>query len=249
MENNHLNLRSYQTDVCRHEHDFAQLVLPVQGTLELEICGRMNIVNQNIGAYIPPGDIHCFSGSPTNLFLVMDLYQPEIHLPSNTIHLTSSAQKLIQFTHHYIKYHEKDLIAEALINQLLLHFTATPITTSLDPYVFKAKTWIDAHFKEPVNLSRITQYCYLSLSQLQRRFKKSLGYTLAEYWRFKKIQHAKVLLVETHLSIAAIAFTVGYENLPAFSRRFQKISGLSPKEWRTETIAAKKSHFLDNSSI
>ncbi len=249
MENNRLDLRSYDTDVCRHEHDFAQLVLPLQGTLELEICGRMNIVNQNRGAYIQPGDTHCFSGSPGNLFLVMDLYNHKLQLPSTAIQLNSSTQKFIQFTHHYFKYHEGDLIAEGLINQLLLHFTAAPIVPVQDSYVLKAKTWIDTHFKEPVDLSRITKYCYLSLSQLQRRFKKSLGSTLAEYWRLKKIQHAKTLLIETNCSIEMIATMVGYENLSAFSRRFHQVVGQSPKRWRVATIAAKKSLFLDNLSV
>ena len=70
---NRIDLRSYHTETCSHKHDFAQLVLPLTGSMELELGQYAGVVNENTGVYIAPHEHHCFAGSPNNLFLVIDL--------------------------------------------------------------------------------------------------------------------------------------------------------------------------------
>ncbi|MXG06402.1 helix-turn-helix domain-containing protein, partial [Escherichia coli] len=55
----------------------------------------------------------------------------------------------------------------------------------------------------------------------------------------------KKLLSQKNCSIEAIAFEVGYENLPAFSRRFSKVFGESPSQWRAKALTAKKMREID----
>jgi AraC-like DNA-binding protein len=128
----------------------------------------------------------------------------------------------------------------------LFHFAANSFSPEPDPVVIKAKHWIDVHFTASVDVSRVAKHCYLSISQLQRRFKQVIGCGLAEYWRMKKLHHAKKLLSQKKCSIEAIAFEVGYENLPAFSRRFSKVFDESPSQWRTKALTAKKMREMDN---
>ena len=105
MLTNRIDLRSYHTESCSHEHDFAQLVLPVSGSMELEVGHYAGVVNDDIGVYIAPNEQHCFAGSQKNLFLVIDDTNTE-HLgdersKSNIHNLTASTKKFIQFTHYY----------------------------------------------------------------------------------------------------------------------------------------------------
>lgn len=250
MLTNHIDLRSYHTESCSHTHDFAQLVLPVSGSMELEVGHYSGVVNDDIGVYIAPNEQHCFAGSPKNLFLVIDVATKN-HLNNecfefDILNLTASTKKLIQFTHHYLAHNERDLITDSLVNQLLFHFTASSFSPEPDPAVIKAKYWIDFYFADTVDVSRVAKHCYLSISQLQRRFKQTIGCSIAEYWRMKKLHHAKRLLSQKKCSIEAVAFEVGYENLPSFSRRFSKTFGESPSQWRTKTLTAKKMREMDN---
>ncbi|MFT4059086.1 MAG: AraC family transcriptional regulator [Legionella sp.] len=251
MLTNCIDLRSYHTESCSHAHDFAQLVLPVSGSMELEVGYYSGFINNDIGVYIAPNELHSFAGSRENLFLVVDItsksHSSDEHSKSNVLNLTTNTKKFIQFTHHYLVHNERDFFTDSLINQLLFHFTANSFSPEPDPVVIKAKNWIDAYFSTPVNISHIAKYCHLSISQLQRRFKQAIGCSLAEYWRMRKLHHAKRLLSQKHSSIEAIAFEVGYENLPAFSRRFTKVFGESPSQWRSNTLLAKKMRELDNS--
>jgi AraC-like DNA-binding protein len=247
---NRIDLRSYHTESCSHAHDFAQLVLPVSGSMELEVGHYSGVVNDDIGVYIAPNEQHCFAGSQKNLFLVIDITTKN-HLhdessQSNILNLTTSTKKFIQFTHHYLEHNERDFFTDSLINQLLFHFTASSFSPEPDPSVMKAKHWIDFYFADSVDVSRVAKHCYLSVSQLQRRFKQEIGCGIAEYWRMKKLQHAKRLLSQKNFSIEAIAFEVGYENLPAFSRRFSKVFGESPSQWRTKALTAKNMREMDN---
>ncbi|QMT59456.1 AraC family transcriptional regulator [Legionella sp. PC997] len=245
-----MELRSYHTESCSHSHDFAQWILPLSGSMELEAGHYSGVVKEHIGVFIAPNERHCFAGSMENLFLVIDV-PTENHLfeegRSHAFDLTTNIKKLITFTHHYLADHEGDIFADSLINQLIIHFATKSCTPELDPVAIKAKNWIDLNFPHAVNVSKVAQYCYLSISQLQRRFKLALGCSVAEYWRFKKLHHAQQLLASQDRSIEAIALAVGYENLSAFSRRFSKVFGESPSQWRTKALSAHKMREMDNS--
>jgi AraC-like DNA-binding protein len=46
------------------------------------------------------------------------------------------------------------------------------------------------------------------------------------------------MLKETSMSIADICFAVGFEDVPHFNRTFKKIKGISPKEFRKNSLSA-----------
>ena len=80
----------------------------------------------------------------------------------------------------------------------------------------------------------------MSTSQLQRRFNRSMGMGIAQYWREVRFNKAKQLLLAGYLSIEAISSKVGYENLSAFSRAFNHAIGQPPSQWRQMMLTAKK---------
>lgn len=231
---NSFDLRSYHTESCSHTHDFAQLVLPVYGSMELEAGHYLGVVDEDVGIYIAPNEKHCFAGSEKNLFLVIDItsHCSDKCSSSNIINLDTTTKQLIHFTTHYLTHNKRDFCSDASINQLLLHFAASAFSAEPDVIVLKAKQWIEANFSSSVDISKVAQHCYLSVSQLQRRFKQATGSSLAEYWRMTKLQRAKQLLSHKNCYIEAIAFEVGYENLSAFSRSFSKRFGESPCQWK-----------------
>ena len=250
MLTNRIDLRSYDTENCSHTHDFAQLVLPLEGSMALEVEHYSGMVNDSVGVYIAPNERHCFAGSPNNLFLVIDVMVKNTLLNESvtprTLHLTASTKKLLQFTHHYLTHHQRDFFTDSLINQLVYHFTTKSFSKEPDPMVMKAKDWMDFYCTEPVNINKVAEHCCLSISQLQRRFKQMMGCGIADYWRTKKLQQAQCLLSIKHSSIEAIAFEIGYENASAFSRRFSQVFGESPSQWRAKRLNATKMRETDN---
>ncbi|ASQ45631.1 helix-turn-helix domain-containing protein [Legionella clemsonensis] len=242
------SLRSYTTETCSHSHDFTQLVLPLKGQLELEIGGQAGVVKEMTAANIRSDIRHCFAGSDNNLFLVVDLpYNSSewlTHKLPSFLNLNPALKKYLEFVHCYLET-QSDPLANYHLYQLLVSLLLTDLKT-FDRTVIQAKDWIAQHLATPVDIARLAKHCHLSKSQLQRRFRLSTGFTLAEYWRMKKFQYAQQLLLNKELGIEEIAYRIGYENVSAFSRRFHQTYGLSPTQWRHMNLKAKYMRVLDN---
>lgn len=239
----HLSLRSYQTEIASHNHDFAQLVLPIRGTMELKTGCHSGMVSTNTAAFIAPYERHCFAASQENLFLVVDIKTPNLlshaTLIPSFLTLNPTTKKFLSFAQSYLLQEEHDFFSDYLIQNLLFKLLGQPLVGIEDRCVLKAQAWIEQHFAMPIDINKLSQLCNLSNSQLQRRFKRSTGQGLAEYWRSKRMLKAQQLLASEDLSIENIAYEVGYENLPAFSRRFSQTFAMTPSQWREMMLTAK----------
>lgn len=246
----HLSLRSYQTEIASHSHDFAQLVLPISGALELQTGCHTGIVSTNTAAFIAPYEEHCFAASKENLFLVVDIKTPSLRSHatrmSSFLRVTPTTKKFLSFAQSYLMHEEHDAFCDYLVENLLFKLLGQTVASIEDHYVSKAKSWIEKHLAMPIDINKLSQVCHLSSSQLQRRFKRSTGQSLAEYWRHKRMLKAQQLLVSEHLSIETVAYEIGYENLPAFSRRFSQTFGMTPSQWREMMLTAKTMRAQNN---
>lgn len=73
---------------------------------------------------------------------------------------------------------------------------------------------------------------HLSSKYLSDLLKQETGKTALELIHLYLISQAKNLIVEGELSISEIAYRLGFENPPYFSRLFKKETGMSPKDFK-----------------
>ncbi len=74
----------------------------------------------------------------------------------------------------------------------------------------------------------------LTPSTLTRILKRRTGCTFTELLHTARFNRAVALLSETDLSVADIAYSVGYENTAFFYRRFEHLHGCTPGEYRAK---------------
>jgi len=90
--------------------------------------------------------------------------------------------------------------------------------------------------KEQINrwwtVSEMSDFCNLSDDQFRRVFLKRTGMLPKIYIDRLKIQKAGELLMSNRFKITEIATRLGYVDQYHFSRRFKKITGLSPRRYR-----------------
>jgi transcriptional regulator GlxA family with amidase domain len=55
-----------------------------------------------------------------------------------------------------------------------------------------------------------------------------------------RVERAKFLLERTELPVTQICFETGFESLGTFSAWFSRVTGKSPRMWRTEKAGSKK---------
>lgn len=101
-------------------------------------------------------------------------------------------------------------------------------------YVKNVISYIQLKYSEPITIETIAFACGLNRSYLTRLFKNATGYSLQEYLIVYRIKMACKLLVETNLSVQAIANKVGYNDAFNFTKAFKKHTKVSPTEYRKQ---------------
>ena len=91
--------------------------------------------------------------------------------------------------------------------------------------------YLTANRFKNITLSDVCWYCGLGKSNLQVIFKESTGFSVMEYFRYLKIEEAKIMIRETEETFTQIAFRLGYESIHYFSRYFKKATGMTPSEY------------------
>lgn len=110
--------------------------------------------------------------------------------------------------------------------------TFTPNYNHNDKAIVKAQQWAQQNFSNAISVSDLSDKASLSRRTFIRRFKKATHLNPSEYIQQLRISKAKEGLELSNERIEAIAWSVGYEDVSAFRRIFQKSTGLSPTAYK-----------------
>lgn len=95
-------------------------------------------------------------------------------------------------------------------------------------------THLEEHFQRAIPLSEIAQLINMTVPAFCRYFKKLTNRTFTQVVNEFRITYASRLLQDEHLSIAAISFESGFNNLSHFNKQFRSITGASPRAYRKQ---------------
>ncbi len=231
-----LDLRSYDRETRQHRHDYHQLVLPLAGELEMQIGVREGRVHSRQAAIIGAGEDHAFAGAADNRFIVADIpvvLAPLLQRLPAFIDLDDSLGRYIGFLQTELEQGDSQMVRRQMLLLLLELLNARHHGASaLDRRVRAAQVWIDGHLDAPVTLAQLAAVAHISPRQLTALFRESLAMTPQQYLRERRMQVAWALLESGELSIQRIAERVGYSSLAAFSDRFRRHFGKSPRYFR-----------------
>lgn len=107
-------------------------------------------------------------------------------------------------------------------------------------YAEKACDYINTNYSYPITIEDVASYVGISRSHLFRSFQMYLQQSPKEYLIDFRIKKARHLLRETSLSVAAIAYSVGFENNLYFSKVFKSRMKMSPSDYRKEQLSMRK---------
>ena len=98
----------------------------------------------------------------------------------------------------------------------------------------KIKNYIDSHYAENITLDILSNLSYVNKFHLVHLFTKQMGISPINYLINKRIEESKNLLTTTNYSVRDISTIVGFSNSSYFSQMFKKITGCSPREYKTK---------------
>lgn len=105
-------------------------------------------------------------------------------------------------------------------------------TDQFSPTLQKAIALIEANIADPLPIPEIAQRLGLSQRQLERQFHRGLGCSVVQFGTLVRLQHARVLLIATKLTVREIATATGFNALSHFASAFRKCFDRRPSDYR-----------------
>ncbi|MDG2475123.1 MAG: GlxA family transcriptional regulator [Paracoccaceae bacterium] len=100
------------------------------------------------------------------------------------------------------------------------------------PLVAKTIKYIEQNISEPATVPELAHFVGVSQRQLERQFNKSIGCSVVQFGLLARLQHARVLLIATKLSVREIATASGFNTLSHFAYAFKNCFGRRPSDYR-----------------
>ncbi len=98
--------------------------------------------------------------------------------------------------------------------------------------------YIHENYMRRLNVEDVARRFYLSPSYFSRLFRRTLGTGFNNYLNCYRVEKARMMLGETNLSVAEIAFLCGFGSVSQFNRTFRDVVRRSPSELRRGLPAA-----------
>jgi AraC-like DNA-binding protein len=92
---------------------------------------------------------------------------------------------------------------------------------------------LEAGFMDPPTINELARHFGLNRNKLCSGFKRLFGMSIFDFCNNLRMEEAHRLLHESHLTITAIAATMGYSSVSAFSSAFHRLYGCAPTQVRT----------------
>ena len=103
---------------------------------------------------------------------------------------------------------------------------------SYEDSVHKVKEYIAENLNENLTIKELAKSVNMSSSHFSRVFKQQTGFSPYDYILISRINRAKYLLQTTNMTIASVAYEVGFNSESNFIYYFTENEGISPGKFR-----------------
>lgn len=219
-----LSLRHYGASHGSHAHAHFQVLLGLDGVLELEVQGRGQRIAAGQGCVIAPGERHDFEARGGSRCLVLDTAQPGWARcppqPAQTAQALALAHYLAQALQH------PDSLAQHYGPLLLLDAwrTTSPLPRRYQRSIHwdQLAIWAGQHLHETLSVAQLAQQVFLSPSRFAERCRRETGLSPMQWLRSQRLALA-VQLRDGGMRVAETALRCGYQSPSAFTAALRRL--------------------------
>lgn len=103
--------------------------------------------------------------------------------------------------------------------------------------IYRTVSYIAAHYKEPVTLTKMAHDLGCSPYALSRVFSKTFHCNFNQYLNMVRLDYACALLKHTSQPITELLLESGFDSQRTFNRVFRDCYHMSPREYRASAIS------------
>lgn len=218
-----LSLRTYGASHGSHDHPWHQMIVGLEGVLELEVEGRGGRVRAGEALLVPAGDRHDFESAGGSRCLVLDSADPlwaacgpQPHRPGEVAALAAWLSQAIARP-----------LALAQAPALLLDAWRAPSTLQrprrrIDWTALAA--WVQSRLERPVSVGELAERVHLSASQFALRCHEAQGMGPLQWLRLQRLARAQQLR-DLGLPVHEVARRTGYRSPSALTAALRRRGG------------------------
>ncbi len=109
---------------------------------------------------------------------------------------------------------------------------STDVLAVDDPLVAAAMRYMSENGHQQIHVDDVARRVAASRRSLERRFRKSLGRSIAQELNRLRFERLKRLLLDTDTPIKVLAATSGFIDAKQLSKAFRRVEGITPAEYR-----------------
>jgi len=239
-----IDIRSYGEDQGADRHDFAQLVLPLSGTLIMDIAGREGGLDPSRAAFVDTGAPHTQASDRPNRSLILDLppamLDPEIaerlvRAPYRT--LSPAAGKLVDYMGLLAASGQASTPTLRLWVPLLLD-TLVQVAPRPPSRLAALLAGIEAEPGLAWSTATMAERAGVSVSRLHALFRSEFDTTPHAWLSDTRLKRVREWLARSDRSIAELAYRAGYADQSALTRAMRQATGLTPAAYRRQSRTA-----------
>lgn len=251
-ENVHIirRARYYSSVTDYHKHDFYEINLVLSGNIKILLKDSIDEGNKNRIVLTRPNTPHFITCNPDTLYSRIYLvftdefiadYLPNWQQLSAVFGKNGTVLTIDQEQTEIFKNlienieKEEDLFGKRLLIYYLLlkifnKYPATLKNKKAEPYIFGALTYIENHYTEKIDFTKLAKQLYIGRTTLMTEFKAYTGNTLGEYLTKCRIKNAIPLLKQKN-TIEYAAEKCGFSDSSGFIRAFKRIHKTTPYKY------------------
>lgn len=108
--------------------------------------------------------------------------------------------------------------------------------------------YINENIEKDIQVEELLEICRYSESYFCAKFKKEFGITPRQYINLQKLKRAKMLFLNTNLSVSEVSDKLNFASLHYFSKFFKLYEGISPREYMVKNRNIIQIQFIDGKS-
>lgn len=218
---NTLSVRDYGASHGSHSHAHFQILVGLEGTLELEVAGRGQRIGQGDGCVVPPGERHDFEAMRGSRCLVLDTAAAgwarcaaRPRRPDTTLALARYLASALQAGQRQALHVGPQLLLEAWGPD-----TPARPRRSIDWAALGA--WAQARWQQPLTVADLAKQVFLSPTQFAARCRSETGHSAMQWLRGQRLAHAQQLRA-AGLGVAETAQRCGYRSPSALTAALRR---------------------------
>lgn len=188
-------------------------------TMQLLGCGQMDL-DQFFQSYAARGLNH-FQLTPQQAGQIVSLIQA-------LQNQQSASRNLDRFQNYTLLQQLLALVCRIVDQSQAL--TGTVVSNSIIQQVL---AYINNHYTQPMKIADLAKQFNVSVSYLSHEFAKYTNRSIYDYVLYRRVMLAKEM-IHSNDSLNSIAYQCGFNDYSNFLRMFNKVVGISPRQYRNE---------------